>query len=796
MYPVECVARGYLTGSGLLDYRAHRRGLRHRAARRAEDGSRLPEPIFTPATKAAVGDHDENVAYEAVVEAVGDDVAGRAARADAGGLRHAPRRRPRARHHPGRHQARVRRAAPTARSCSADEVLTPDSSRFWPADEWQPGRAQPSYDKQIVRDWLHSRRSPAGTAPPASRRRRCPTRSSSGPARGTSRPTSGSPARRSERLDGSVPRRLRRTAASVAFDYLADPRNRPEWQSSLLSVTPRRRRRRAARRADAGARRPMVGAPAATWRSPAGAVPDVWAECAARGTASTATLVLALRGRARSAAGMRGGPGGIVGSGGLLRYAAAAGRLAGRAAGGRLRVAGIVGRMLSTRGPARLGSRGPGTLVGWPTCRTSPLCSRTPPRRYPDREAVVLGDTRLTYAQVNGAANQVANLLVSRGIRAGRQGRARAARTCPTSRSSTSASSRPARPSCPLNVLLKGREVAYHLADSDAKAYFCFQGTAELPIGAEGHAGFEQTDGCEHFFVITADPAADSPIEGTETMGRAVAGAAADLRDASTADDDDTAVILYTSGTTGQPKGAELRHRNMRDNALAGDGLFGADAERPDTYLCVLPLFHSFGQTVIQNGALRLRRHRRHAAAVRGRGGAQGDGQGERHLLRRRADDVLGAARRARRHGRRRRRARRATSGSPRPAARRCRSRSTRSSRSGSASRSSRATACRRRRRWRASRSTASRCGSARSGCPIPGVEMKLLEPEQLGRGRADDRGRDRRDRDQGPQHHEGLLQPARRHRRGDPGRLVPLRRPGASATTTAGTTSSTGPRT
>jgi long-chain acyl-CoA synthetase len=68
-------------------------------------------------------------------------------------------------------------------------------------------------------------------------------------------------------------------------------------------------------------------------------------------------------------------------------------------------------------------------------------------------------------------------------------------------------------------------------------------------------------------------------------------------------DEDDTAVILYTSGTTGQPKGAELRHRNMRDNALAGEALFGADPETPDSYLTVLPLFHSFGQTVCQNGA-------------------------------------------------------------------------------------------------------------------------------------------------------------------------------------------------
>ena len=132
---------------------------------------------------------------------------------------------------------------------------------------------------------------------------------------------------------------------------------------------------------------------------------------------------------------------------------------------------------------------------------------------HPDRTAVVLGDTRLTYAQVDAAANQVANLLVSRGIEPGDK----VALSCPNL---------PYFPIVyygilkagatvvPLNVLLKGREVAYHLDDSDAKAYFCFQGTPELPIGAEGHAGFEQTDACEHFFVITADPAADSPDRG------------------------------------------------------------------------------------------------------------------------------------------------------------------------------------------------------------------------------------------------------------------------------------------
>jgi long-chain acyl-CoA synthetase len=226
-------------------------------------------------------------------------------------------------------------------------------------------------------------------------------------------------------------------------------------------------------------------------------------------------------------------------------------------------------------------------------------------RQYPDREAVVLarpdgGSTRLTYAQVDGAANQVANLLVARGIEPGDK----VALSCPNL---------PYFPIVyygilkagatvvPLNVLLKGREVAYHLADSDAKAYFCFQGTPELPIGQAGHEGFEAADGCKHFFMITADPAAASPVEGTETLGQALAGQAPTFETVAV-DDDDTAVILYTSGTTGQPKGAELRHRNMHSNALAGKDLFGADAAQPDTYLCVLPLFHSFGQTVIQNG--------------------------------------------------------------------------------------------------------------------------------------------------------------------------------------------------
>jgi phosphoribosylaminoimidazole-succinocarboxamide synthase len=155
MFPVECVVRGYLTGSGLVDYRASGEVCGVPLPPGLEDGSRLEEPIFTPATKAAVGDHDENVSYEAVAAQIGG---------------------PRAEELRGLTLDVYRRAEAVARdrgiiladtklefgtrpdgtTVLGDEVLTPDSSRFWPADQWQPGRAQPSYDKQFVRDWLTS----------------------------------------------------------------------------------------------------------------------------------------------------------------------------------------------------------------------------------------------------------------------------------------------------------------------------------------------------------------------------------------------------------------------------------------------------------------------------------------------------------------------------------------------------------------------------------------------------------------------------------------------------------------
>ncbi|HRD61144.1 MAG TPA: long-chain fatty acid--CoA ligase [Nocardioides sp.] len=221
--------------------------------------------------------------------------------------------------------------------------------------------------------------------------------------------------------------------------------------------------------------------------------------------------------------------------------------------------------------------------------------------KYPEREAIVFPATgrRMTFAEVDAVANMVANFLVSRGIQPGDK----VALSCPNLPYFSLiywGILKAGATVVPLNVLLKAREVTYHLDDSDAKAYFCFQGTPELPMGQEGYAGFQGAEGCETFVMITADLAAASPIEGTETFGQVLAGQEPTFATVQT-DEDDTAVILYTSGTTGQPKGAELRHRNMRDNALLGEQLWGIDPESPERFLCVLPLFHSFGQTVIQN---------------------------------------------------------------------------------------------------------------------------------------------------------------------------------------------------
>ena len=155
MFPVECVARGYLAGSGLVDYEATGEVCGVALPPGLVDGSRLPEPIFTPATKAAFGEHDENVSFDAVVRTAGQETAHALrdltlriyARAEGIARERGIILADTKFEFGARHDGTI---------VLADEVLTPDSSRFWPADSWQPGKPQLSYDKQFVRDWLTS----------------------------------------------------------------------------------------------------------------------------------------------------------------------------------------------------------------------------------------------------------------------------------------------------------------------------------------------------------------------------------------------------------------------------------------------------------------------------------------------------------------------------------------------------------------------------------------------------------------------------------------------------------------
>jgi phosphoribosylaminoimidazole-succinocarboxamide synthase len=156
MFPVECIARGYLTGSGLAEYRESRTVCSLPLPEGLVDGSRLEPAIFTPSAKAEVGEHDENITYDAVVQLVGDDVAERLreltleiytkaeATARDRGIILADTK------------VEFGVDAATGVITLGDEVLTPDSSRFWDAATYEPGKAQPSYDKQYVRDWLTS----------------------------------------------------------------------------------------------------------------------------------------------------------------------------------------------------------------------------------------------------------------------------------------------------------------------------------------------------------------------------------------------------------------------------------------------------------------------------------------------------------------------------------------------------------------------------------------------------------------------------------------------------------------
>ncbi len=162
--PIECVVRGYLAGSGWKEYRQSGTVCGIQLPPGLTESARLPEPIFTPSTKASEG-HDENISFDRVAATVGRDVAEQL------------RRRSLAIFRRGSEYAQKRGIiiADTkfefglvgGQLLLIDEVLTPDSSRFWPADQYAPGRAQPSFDKQFVRDWLSSTTWDKNSLPPA-----------------------------------------------------------------------------------------------------------------------------------------------------------------------------------------------------------------------------------------------------------------------------------------------------------------------------------------------------------------------------------------------------------------------------------------------------------------------------------------------------------------------------------------------------------------------------------------------------------------------------------------------------
>lgn len=163
MFPVECIVRGYLTGSGLKDYQKTGAVCGIELPAGLENGSKLPEPLFTPSTKAEIGDHDENISFERCAELLGAEAA-----QDLRDLTLAVYTK--ASEHAAERgiiiaDTKFEFGTIDGTIILADEVLTPDSSRFWGVDDYEVGREQPSFDKQFVRNWLNANWDRTGNPP-------------------------------------------------------------------------------------------------------------------------------------------------------------------------------------------------------------------------------------------------------------------------------------------------------------------------------------------------------------------------------------------------------------------------------------------------------------------------------------------------------------------------------------------------------------------------------------------------------------------------------------------------------
>ena len=227
-------------------------------------------------------------------------------------------------------------------------------------------------------------------------------------------------------------------------------------------------------------------------------------------------------------------------------------------------------------------------------------------RLAPQKEAIVWGDVRMTYRELDQLSNRVANALVEMGIGHGDK----VALNCvnlPYFPVVYYGIMKAGAAVVPLCVLFKAAEIEYQLRDSDSKAVFVFEGTPELPMLEATKEAFDKVESCGELVVLTADLMGESPLPEHRTLMQLTFDKSEHF-DAYPTNPNDTCAILYTSGTTGQPKGAELTHLNIWSNCVTTYSIHMPELDftdrRQKTCLITLPLFHTTGQTVQMNTQL------------------------------------------------------------------------------------------------------------------------------------------------------------------------------------------------